>query len=84
MTSRPDERALFSPLGDNSNPKAGQYLTRSFKAWDEVGDFLNDARVNIRLEHVCWVNAKFNCLFLVDASVKIKRKRKSKKGASNG
>lgn len=82
MAIRPDESQIIGtqPLGDNMNPLQGQWLSKEFRRFEEIADFLNDARVNLAPKEIVWANNRFYVLFVVDGTVKIVKKTRKKKG----
>ena len=82
MTIRVDETRLIdaNPIGDSLNSLQGQWLSKKFRTFDEIADFLNDARVNLEPKQIVTSGNRFYVLFLVDSTAKIVKKTRKKKG----
>ena len=76
---RVDEKLVSEfKLGDSSNNKSGNWLTQEFRTFAEIGEYLNNARVQIKPDRIVFANNRFYVLFLVDSSAKIYVKKTKK------
>ena len=78
---RIDEKLVSDfPLGDNDNPRNGNWFSLEFREFSEITEYMNNARVAIHPDKIVFAKNRFYVLFLVDSSARVRViKKKTKK-----